>query len=64
MAYIECLFPIPERRDGSLKSRRKIADELNIKQKVADNIHMMMKKAGYYRESLSHLPVSLPDSEC
>lgn len=49
MAYIEHLFPIPERRDGSLKSRRKIADELGIKQKAADNIHMMMKKAGYIR---------------
>jgi hypothetical protein len=49
LMYISELFPQPERKDGSLKGRRAVADAIGIDQKTADKIHFALKKNGYVR---------------
>jgi hypothetical protein len=47
IAYIDNLFPDKPRPDNSLNGRRAVADMLKIPNKTADQIHNMLKGAGY-----------------
>lgn len=47
--YISLLFPDKPRQNGSLVSRRHIADQLEIESGMAEKIHKLLKKAGFIR---------------
>ncbi len=45
--YIDLLYPVPSKHDGSLNGRRSIADRIEISNKHADRIHNYLKKNNY-----------------